>query len=198
VFAGFGVYGGDAAPVKDRPILFSAPMVRAILAGKKTQTRRVIKPQPPAGVEYAVRVCPYGKTGDRLWVRETWARDDEDGQILYRADDSAEVKNWDQQRYESGLAKYNWRPSIFMRREYSRITLVIDSIRTQLLLDIADSDCVAEGCEGGPGSIPGTEYHLSPLEHFRYVWNSINPPYSDASWASNPWVWVVDFSKVNE
>ena len=129
------------AAARERPVLFSAPMVRALLAGTKMQTRRPVKPQPETqhdGEPYwyvggyrawgyrppsAVPLraggnplpCPYGQPGDKLWVREAWARDDEDGQVMYRADighDSC-ADAWEQGRIE-GVPRYKWRPSIHM------------------------------------------------------------------------------------
>lgn len=188
-------------PVKERPILFSAPMVRAILYGRKTQTRRIMKDP--------FNDCPYGKPGDRLWVRETWANVKteptwtgaamcEEGQIVYRADFGPEPVDW------------NWRPSIHMPRAASRINLEITGIRVERLNDISESDAVAEGIESfrpvpgdGPGSIydgyiykdytgkNAVPYFITdPRESFRTLWESINGP---GSWGKNPWVWVIDF-----
>lgn len=188
-------------PVKERPMLFSAPMVRAILDGRKTQTRRIMK-DPFNGF-------PHGKPGDRLWVRETWANVDtaptwngaamcEESQIVYRADFGPEPVDW------------NWRPSIHMPRAASRINLEITGIRVERLNDISESDAVAEGIESFrpvPGDGPGSPYDgyiykdytgknavpyfiTDPRESFRTLWESINGP---GSWGKNPWVWVIDF-----
>jgi hypothetical protein len=146
----------------ERPILFSTPMVRAILAGRKTQTRRIIKPQPQEieGLEIEAgtfkhyektclcvgRVitttrCPYGKPRDSLWVRETWLEwDNEDlgvepghpSTLRYRADGE--------------IPTVRWKPSIFMPRWASRITLEITGIRVERLQDISEQDAKAEGC----------------------------------------------------
>lgn len=164
--------------MKERPILFSAPMVRAILDGTKTQTRRVVKHRHlafiggkgqendpsawgfGAGVQnesYRL-VCPYGIPGDRLWVKETWhpggPENNHDG-VIYRATDPG----WDDSG--SGL---RWRPSVFMPRWASRITLEISSVRVERLQDITEEDARAEGAE---------------------------------SWQANPWDWVVGFHRVN-
>ena len=205
----------------DRPILFGAPMVRALLAGTKTQTRRVVKPQPRTvdekprhlpnewgfwGGSYpdhgsAVR-CPYGAPGDRLWVRETWALVDDRSKpattrsgVLYRATDRRE-------RSFSGSEK--WRPSIHMPRWASRITLEVTGVRVERLQDISEEDAKAEGAAHriAPGgdlsavfdALPGEE--AAPIgyqAHFRDLWESIN---GAESWAADPWVWVVSFRRV--
>lgn len=152
---------------KARPILFSAPMIRALLAGTKTQTRRAIKRalKHPGWTQYVyfgpsannpacesraiecgpdypdadddVVPCPYGAAGDLLWVRETWLEDGE--RVHYRAD-TADME---------GAAKMlgGWLPSIFMPRRHSRITLRITEVRVQRLMDISEADAIAEGIE---------------------------------------------------
>lgn len=147
--------------MKERPILFSAPMVRAILAGRKTQTRRIAKPQPDSYLTslahfqgkptctFAMKegvyqiACPYGRPGDRLWVKETWGYPlsackpteiPEGDPIIYRADYP-----------DDGSPGYKQRPSIFMRRWMSRITTKIVSIRIERLNDISEDEAWAEG-----------------------------------------------------
>ena len=189
--------------------MFSAPMVRALLAGIKTQTRRVVKKSefwPASTVRAAILEtrgtamavdayrctygpeikCPYGMPGDRLWVKETHWRDDEDGAILYAAnlDDCSVV---DQNKHETGSPRYNWKPSIFMPRAASRITLEVTGVRVERLQDISEADAQAEGIrETAP-----------PLRDFRLeysdLWASIN---GDGSWHMNPWVWVIEFKVV--
>jgi hypothetical protein len=181
---------------KERPILFNTQMVKAILNGQKTQTRRILKQDAP---------CPFGQAGDRLWVRETWANIDtaptwngasmcEESQNVYRADFGPEPVDW------------NWRPSIHMPRAASRITLEITGIRVERLNDISKSDAVAEGIESfrpvpgdGPAETIYKDYTgknavpyfiTDPRESFRTLWESINAP---GSWGKNPWVWVIDF-----
>ena len=199
--------------MKERPILFSAPMVRAILAGQKTQTRRVVKPQPDPGcvghfglgnpfVRTAERNvgCPYGQPGDRLWVRETWREfiDSEcvDGvrhelgrDVLYRADGDS--------------SKFAWRPSIFMPRWASRIVLEVVSVRVERLNDISETDCWAEGAEevihlfDGPSQAEMANRLGLCLEDakplYALLWESIN---GAGSWDKNPWVWVVEFKRI--
>lgn len=178
--------------MRERPILFSGPMVRALLDGRKTQTRRVVKPQPVdpfdgAQLRTAVSAyalagpCPYGEPGDRLWVRETWAKAGEQGdRVEYRAD-TADPK--------AG----KWRPSIFMPSWASRITLEVESVRVERLQDISEADARAEGVTPAPFTKAGRAAHLVHVEAFESLWGSINGP---DSWAANPWVWVVAFRRV--
>lgn len=204
----------------ERPMLFSGAMVRAILAGTKTQTRRVVKPQPPSGHDWAGwcvasthqadegkatwaagfgpylrdahRVaCPYGQPGDRLWVRETFQRFTDDGETIYKADPSGFEAMNELKRNECLEAR--WRPAIHMPRWASRITLEITGVRVERLQDISEADAVAEGCAGGHGAIPGYNYAATPGEHYHWLWESIN---GAGSWDANPWVWVVEFRRV--
>lgn len=193
--------------MKERPILFSAPMVRALLAGTKTQTRRVFKlprgcswyealggeaagqiqdDEGPGWWHVEEQRCPYGQPGDRLWVRESFCEDPLSFGALYRADGEL-----DEQALNAGG---KWRPSIHMPRWASRITLEVSGVRVERLQDINEADCIAEGCTGGHGSIPGYGYNATPLEHYHWLWNSINGP---VSWEANPWVWVVEFKRLN-
>lgn len=156
--------------MKERPILFSAPMVRAILSGTKTQTRRVVKPQPdndPAlhhpiapyhngrgGWNWVLAAtghgtgdpfpCPYGAPGDRLWVRETWAY----GIHALNARNAEREGPWvygADSAAEQGRLCDRWRPSIHMRREASRLVLEITGVRVERLQDISEADAQAEG-----------------------------------------------------
>lgn len=179
--------------MKERPILFSGPMVRAILAGTKTQTRRVVKLKdgqymPPSqsadgpGWAQLLRGCPYGKPGDRLWVRETWfdAVSALHSCVLYRASDDHpgnEVK---------------WSPSIHMPRWASRITLEITGVRVERLRSISAEDAIAEGV-GEHGQLDGVHVANNPIGAYGVLWREINGP---DSWEANPWVWVVDFKQV--
>jgi len=177
--------------VKERPILFSTDMVRAILAGRKTQTRRIIKPRNNHSIfvgwddefvlndenkEWTLSECPYGYPGDRLWVRETWAKQ-LSGKYIYRADH----QNWELADYTATGA---WRPSIHMPRAACRILLQITHIRVERLHDISADDARAEGCTD-PGPIAIGEYQT--------LWEKINGP---ESWALNPWVWAITFKPV--
>jgi hypothetical protein len=182
----------------ERPILFSGPIVRAILEGKKTQTRRMIKGQRdmefdindphfgPYWLSYATdaegedaRVrCPYGKPGDRLWVREGHALDG--SQVFYRAG-HAEAQS------SGPRVDIRWRPSIFMPRRASRITLEITGVRVERLQQVSGPDCWEEGISHA-GWDP--ERYGSVVECYRDLWQSIH---GAGSWDANPWVWVVEF-----
>ncbi|MWK59394.1 hypothetical protein GO594_25685 [Pseudomonas otitidis] len=186
--------------MRERPILFAGPMVRAILSGEKTVTRRVMKPQPDflgsmvdpntpfrtlgAGLHARI-TCPYGEPGDRLWVRETYG--DAGCRLTYRADleDGAHC-----------MVK-RWIPSIHMPRSASRILLEITAVRAERLQDISDKQCVAEGigvtkhAVGVKLTSPHDE--SVPKAMFRELWQSIN---GAESWNANPWVWVVEFKRI--
>lgn len=196
----------------ERPILFSGPMVRAILEGRKTQTRRIMKPQPDdapdinmwawlarrhlsVGKEAAIALGPYGQPGDRLWVRETWGHLNGNGvRVVYRANGERPERIG----YPNApVTDMKWRPSIFMRRHDSRITLEITEVRVQRLQDIGEEDAKAEGVQlQGPGLINGkpAEFHFFKyLDAFAQLWNVING--KRAPWASNPWVWCISFQR---
>ncbi|CAB4136983.1 hypothetical protein UFOVP315_26 [uncultured Caudovirales phage] len=179
--------------MKERPILFSAPMVRAILEGRKTQTRRVVKrlnPEHPvlAG-EAILRMCPYGQPGDRLWVRETFAyAHNDDGvpqspeRFLYAA-----TENWEGRSV----------PSIHMPRRASRITLEIVAVRVERLNQMQAHDAMREGivwnktCGYTADGIFGDRGN--PVTTFYYLWEQLN---GLGSWQTNPWVWVIEFKKL--
>lgn len=199
--------------MKERPILFNSEMIYAILEGRKTQTRRLVKPQPKGGgvVEYdkarkllahyyrgAMQawneakhwVCPYGKPGDLLWARETWA-DCGANTAAYKSGSAVLVP---------GVA---WRPSIHMPRWASRITLRVEDIRVERLRNIPHNDAIDEGIryfetddgEDGyyaikQGGVPCSD---CPVDVFKMLWNSINAAHG-FGWEANPLVWTVTFS----
>lgn len=206
-----------------RPILFSGPMIRALLEGRKTQTRRVVKPQPlfegfrsygaswawhksPAiwfsGVTTKQLVskpglgmyCPYGQPGDLLWVRETCCPDWADKPV-YKADGGS--------AREAGYpAEPRWRPSIHMPRWASRLTLRITGVRVQRLHDISEDDAIAEGAKPIAVTFRGDQAGDARLvpslggpyrDGFRCLWASINGP---GSWDANPWVWALTFEVI--
>lgn len=164
--------------MNERPILFSGSMVRAILSGQKTQTRRIVKPQPSAGVRDSVFVrsgledghgrelrCPYGQPRDRLWVRETWrhsANSLEEARAITEDITSGTAVDWRATYVESRINELGfsredaemadkfevWRPSIHMPRWASRITLEITGVHVERLGDISDTDVDSEGVEG--------------------------------------------------
>jgi hypothetical protein len=204
--------------VKSRPILFSGPMVRAILEGKKTTTRRVTKlPLPwdsdspmtwawsdrkrlfePVGKVWHMKTalkwgvkCPYGVVGDRLWVRETF-------QSLAKMNHAHPSE--DQYVYRATdpdwetTEGWKWKPSIFMPRDACRIHLRIESIRVERLQSITDAEIVDEGFRDvghGVGEIDNKFSTLRGL--FSGLWNEIN---GKGSWEANPFVWVVGFSRL--
>ena len=236
--------------MKERPILFSAPMVRALLAGTKTQTRRVLKTRPaphgdircfdmpggrhslivddamglawvPAGsgprepwpAERMRGASPYGGAGDRLWVRETWSKDAADRVypcpgIWYRADFKtddpatgeharhckAEQTNRPDGECFACACRFRWKPSIHMLRRDSRITLDVAGVRVERLQDISGRDVLAEGVDNGKSNpAQGVRWENMQRLAFESLWSSIN---GAESWSSNPWVWVVEFRRV--
>lgn len=166
-----------------KPILFSGQMVRAILEGHKTQTRRVIKPQPQEPTA-SFPLCPYGQPGCLLWIRETWAHIQ--GKIIYRCNAAPEKH------------KGPWLPSIFMPRRASRITLRITDVRPEKLQQISEQDAQSEGCFGylcheNPALGLVSDGEL-PTEEYQRLWDSLNAKRGFA-WDTNPWVWVICFEK---
>jgi hypothetical protein len=179
--------------MKERPILFSAPMVRGILAGTKVQTRRVVKPQA-MGQWGPVVPCPYGQPGDRLWVREAWdfIPEGDPGTpscagIRYWADAGYELRTPPSNYNPMLYGKERVRPSIHMPRWASRITLEVTGVRVERLQDISEADARAEGISRA--DCP--DWHATT--DYRALWESIHGP---GSWAANPWVWVVEFKRV--
>lgn len=212
--------------MKERPILFSAPMVRALLDGSKTQTRRVLKGdfmhQPKGSMdakwyfrgpkmacwdsyeteaELIARHSPYGRPGDRIWVRETHYIVDEGSQYFYRATGGySQHKEIDEAHGNAPLVWAGpWKPSIFMPRRASRMTLEITSVRVERLQDISEADAIAEGIERTAHGFwrlygkPEVNGSYSPVASYRSLWESINGP---GSWALNPWVWVIEFKRI--
>lgn len=194
--------------MKERPILFSAPMVRALLAGTKTQTRRVVKIThrtpglaaclaPPAGMRtrtsLAAELCPYGHPGDRLWVRETFARIDGQTRPWIETDYQATYTHGDRLGDTLGIKK-RWTPSIHMPRHASRITLEITSVRVERLQEISEADAQAEGWTRRPEVSTDPQVHKEAArDWFMDLWESINGP---GSWDANPWVWVIEFRRL--
>ena len=190
--------------MKTRPMLFKGPMVRAILAGGKTQTRRIVKlpviDRYGTGCEIAgcelnsclqqgLEICPYGKPGDRLWVRETF---------LWRANRLIPVYRANMEPAEAagfGAMYGGWEPSIFMPRSASRITLEITGVRVERLQDISSEDAKAEGVTTNMADVtPGEDaVAWSYIDGYKWLWESIN---GKGSWARNEWVWVIEFKKL--
>lgn len=199
--------------VSGKPILFKGDMVRAILDGRKTQTRRVVKlPSDAEHVEYSgvpnpgitywttdcshYDPCPFGKPGDRLWVRETFKLllGENHKKCPERGGCHADNVVWaaDGVREHPKGGKALWRPSIHMPRWASRITLEITDVRVQRLQDISDEDAVAEGFEWT--GQPGQYGYASPVMNFFDYWDCLSSP--DAKCTDNPWVWVINFAEV--
>lgn len=225
--------------IEEHPILFNGEMVRSLLLGQKTQTRRVVKPQPnhrPILAAYGLTIgadptkdgsewldadsikpgipmkCPYGKIGDLLWVRETWAADcafdrlapsdiPNDSSLLYLADGES-----------TGIVAFDWgkkRPSIFMLRWASRIVLEVVDVRIERLNDISEADAKSEGV----GAIDCVDLDDNDLDliidlplkaqhrgwkyrnGFAALWDSINAK-QGLGWEANPWVWVIEFEVI--
>jgi uncharacterized protein YhfF len=198
-----------------KPILFSTPMVQAILEGKKTQTRRTIKfpdnwdgktiyPNGNLGLKYGViengemllfRLYPKFEIGTILWVRETFQHtkclnlhpSDYYGYV-YKADNEP----WD--NYEN----WKWKPSIFMPKEAARLFLKVNNIRVERLHDISESDAIKEGIKGFCGvfyDYLSCEYYRNPYNSFLTLWTKIN---GKESWKENPYVWVYEFKVINK
>lgn len=181
-----------------RPIIFNGAMIRALLDGTKTQTRRIVKPQKhPYGYSLspdrvaaevigqtcAVR-CPYGQPGDLLWVREALHATSNDQGLLwmtYSADgkDVFPLTQWPSSRYIIA--------SRFMPRWASRITLLLTDVRVERVQDIEPADCLAEGLPAGMWDDPPIR------DRFRDLWNTIHGP--DA-WERNDWVWALTFKHI--
>lgn len=193
-------------------------MVQAILDGRKTETRQVVKPQPhiiaahktiswkksffTSSVQLelteAVNVflydkCPYGKPGDVLWVRESFMELGFVGNYVFKADDPIPLNDGDR-----------WKPSIHMPKAAARIWLEVTEVKVERLQDITEESAIAEGIESTwtVNRNPGTEYknYYPPNKggkgfsiarwSFQSLWQSIN---GAESWTANPWVWVIKF-----
>ncbi|EPV8458640.1 TPA: hypothetical protein ACXM6S_003243 [Serratia marcescens] len=235
--------------MKERPVIFNGEMVRTILDGRKTQTRRVMKPQPepcyrgghwwPSNtfktmlhIEEQMQngaggwgglagdACPFGQVGDRLWVRETFAvlgnedgcpidwdgnlikGDEKQAARIYKASCWQQPGNYGLWSIPDRDTQYEgaWRPSIHMPRWASRITLEITAVRVERLNDISEEDARAEGISDGGCLNCGDSEPCgcaSPdpdaTDAFAYLWQSI---YGLESWYTNPWVWVIEFRRV--
>ena len=199
--------------MNNKPILFSGEMIRALLDGRKTQTRRIMKPQPPSNItdEHEIlnpdsanlawfgfwgcegfdqydpsncldyeATCPYGQPGDYLWVRESF-------QEVVISQIGTEEKETDVE-YRADSTNFNgpWKPSIFMPRWASRLTLKITDVRVEHLHSITYIDAVSEGVTYDKG-------FSDPRESFRRLWDSIN-----GNWSENPWVWVIEFEVIKK
>lgn len=194
--------------MKEHPILFKGEMVRAILNGTKTQTRRMVKrlkdpylgcelaPCEIAGDKSAASLCPHGQVGDRLWVKETTVNVEDHGYVgpVYaESDDGRSIIEYGLSPSPDDMTEVEpedvrLRPSIFMSRAMSRITLEITGVRVEKLQDISRGDAMAEGCP-----FPNMQDGEDPRQWYADLWESIN---GTGSWNANPWVWVIEFQRV--
>lgn len=207
--------------MKETGLMFKAPLVRAILEGRKTQTRRLVKPAPAAdqplqhittetGWVYARSMeqinsqnirrirweSPVGKPGDRIYVRETHAHHPQFAQMAFRADgeEFEDADGW--------LWVPKWTPAIHMKKEEARIWLEITGVRVERLQSISRADAIAEGIQffngdhecGAKNYLDKTDmdYSLCPTDSFETLWRS-----TGGDWEANPWVWVIDFKTIS-
>lgn len=210
-------------------------MIRRILDGAKTQTRRVLKVQPSMTnyislehtdgtvgaifankpqIEHGIKVekcwCPYGKVGDRLWVRESWSYYEDTTLfdcIRYRADNAVRKPEFDkfpdvsentwhtfEMRCDGvGCADHKWRSPIHMPRWASRITLEVTEVRVQRLQDISEADAIAEGVGSQDRHVRGGVELFEHRSGFAILWDTIN---GAGSWEKNPWVWAISFRRI--
>lgn len=186
--------------MKETGLMFKAPLVRALLDGRKTQTRRIAKPvrhpdldnvySPGALVrehepQHVInRACPYGQPGDRIYVRETFSQHPEWGQLAFRADgeEFEDADGW--------LWEPKWIPSIHMPKDLARIWLEITGVRLERIQDISEADALAEGARFELASLDSVRIGATAsfLSGFRNIWES-----TGGDWDANPWVWAIDF-----
>lgn len=228
--------------MNEKPILFSGPMIRALLSGAKTQTRRIITPQPTTFASFGGKLvdtgawdwrcrnqsrkclgttwdillremlayCPFGSVGTRLWVRETWQysgwTDNGEPWIRYAADNSQRLIQPDEDlsetwadlsdpantKIDGKAADRRWRPSIFMPRWASRITLEVTGIRVERVCDTSERDATAEGVEIIASVDHGS---TNPIAAFRALWDSINGKRGYGC-DTNCWVWCVSLRRI--
>ena len=191
--------------MKEHAILFSTPMIRAILDGRKSQTRRIIKfpdafdkqrvyDNYPFGLKYGHkdgtvwRLFPKWEVGDILWGRETFFETNY-GSFIYKANANKDIGDG-----------FKWKPSIFMPKEACRIRLEITNIRFERVQDISEEDAIAEGIEMNNKPHKGWYWMEnvystdSAVLAYEHLWNKING--KKYPWSSNPWVWVIEFEKL--
>jgi len=212
---------------KETPIIFSTPMVQAILEGRKTMTRRILKVQPKDNQDWKLStmmssssredkkhegklhwvvynnkfsikeyderyfLCPFGKVGDQLWVRECFQyKLNDKTMVAYRAD-----------VHESAATVISWKPSIFMPKAAARIWLEITNIKVERLNEITEEDALCEGVEFDDENKFWFDYSnplsecYNPIQSFETLWMKIN---GEDAWDLNPWVWVIEFKRINK
>ncbi len=194
--------------MKDIPIIFSGPMVRALLDGRKTMTRRLAWTFRDVSDNHTKLPSPWQRVqpGDRLWVRENFGHCDR-GRTIYRADDIAKLA-----REREWVSWPKWTPSIHMPRRASRLTLTVTGTKTEALQDMPPDDAIAEGMKGitkdgklvkyglpDRDGLPGTdddgwpwhEWRISPVDAFEKLWRSLH---GDEAWTVNPQVVALTFT----
>ena len=198
--------------VKERPIIMSAESVNALLSGAKTQTRRVVKPQPVDDGRAPVPFYPYpsvarsgmmvqniparyGRPGERLWVKETWAprplAAPDAPSVRYRADCEGALATEE----ASGV---RWTSPLFMPRSVSRITLELTEVSIERLHDVTEDDALAEGYEFWRSAMLQGEserYSGAAREGYRVLWDKLNAE-RGFPWTANPWVWVLSYTRL--
>jgi hypothetical protein len=211
-----------AIAVRERPIILSAPAVRALLDGRKTQTRRVVRWNREENPGYWPFIadgppmlivdcnkdnnrplrCPYGQPGDRLYVKEAWGRGPLDltGGVLGAEPD--EPGGWpvyyraDGERDPSTLFRGRWRAPRSMPSWASRITLEIAGVSVERLQSITKAEAKAEGVDPIPAHYPAGFDSDGYIAEFARLWGSTHGKKPGCSWAANPWVWVLDFRRI--
>lgn len=197
----------------EHPLIFSTKMVKAIIANQKTQTRRVIKPQPlkyfPKGANdiykepewwsfiyptnydsdtHLFRKCPYGQIGGKLYVRESFAYYPDDNHVIYKAEEGEDLK-------KMGVNLQGcWKPSIHMPKKFARIWLEIINIRVEKVQDITAAECCLEGIDILEGK---NHYEAADdaYKKFQILWDSINKN-RGFGWDNNPYVWMIEFKRI--
>lgn len=194
---------------KEHPILFSTPMVQALIAGRKTQTRRIVNPQPddsglwnddtnPRSLQSDLKgwngtvdatgeskefKCRYGQPGDLLWVREssaiTYSTGPSRKRTVWYKADNGEIPN---------NVSFKWKRSIHMPKGAARIWLKVFNVKVQRLQDISEADAIAEGAQ--PCTLHSQTGNYTHKYGFQKLWEKIN---GVESWQANPWVWVIEF-----
>ena len=204
-----------------KPILFNTEMVKAILNGRKTVTRRIVKPQPPEnarmdfsdkyGVAFDYATSPYPMPdekisyrppyipGDVLYIRETWAKPflPDSDELHYRADYSRADKVLREGPYPDSkrVTDVRWRPSIHMPKDAARIFLRVTNVRVERLQEITDEGAKAEGANNGIGV--SDKMRVTAIQRFQRIWDSTIKPADQLKygWDANPYVWVIEFER---
>lgn len=198
--------------MKERPILFSAPMVRALLEGRKTQTRRAVKNTGLYAIDAAIHGeetaqrelaalatrSPYGQPGDLLWVKETTIKVEDHGYAgpcYVESEEGRAVLEYGLSPAPDDVTEVDpqdirKRPAIHMPRTMSRILLEVTAVRVERLQDISEADAEAEGIQEIVDA--GVDHDGTPRDAYRALWEQIN---GAGSWSANPWVWVVEFKR---